>query len=171
MSKYTWVDRSIAAGCLAFMAILFISAYWDPSIRWLHFFQAWLYVAVIILTYRRSRWGYFLGIATAAFWNYSVLFVNNFFHAGREQLGILLATGTLPRPDLIIAVPAVLAHFLVIGCCVWGYARVKERRWTDFGRFTASTAVSLGYFALDMFIFQPRYLAIFTRLFSPNLSL
>ena len=171
MQKYAWLDRTIAAGCLVFIGILFFSAYWDPSISWLHFFQAWLYVAVILLTYQRNRWGYFLGIVTAGFWNYGVLFVNNFFHAGREQLQILLATGTLPRPDLIISVPAVLAHFVVIGCCAWGYLRLNERSWTDLGRFAAATAISLGFFALDMFLFQPRYLTIFTRIFSPHLSL
>jgi hypothetical protein len=171
MQKYTWLDRAIAVCCLVFIGILFVSAYWDPSIRWLHFFQAWLYVAVIVLTYRQSRWGYFLGIVTAGFWNYGVLFVNNFFQAGRQQFEILLTTGTLPRPDLIISVPAVLAHFVMIGCCVWGYMRLPSRDWKDLPRFACSIVISLGFFALDMAIFQPRYLGIFARMFSPHLNL
>ncbi|MGE5624158.1 MAG: hypothetical protein ACM3ZT_01265 [Bacillota bacterium] len=78
------LDIAIAACCGVFIAILAVSAWWDPGIRWLHTFQALLYVATAMLALRRNRWGYFLGIATAGFWNYSVLFLNNFFHAGRE---------------------------------------------------------------------------------------
>jgi len=170
MLKFTKLGLTITAGCLVFIGILFISAYWDPSIRWLHFFQAWLYIAVVYLAFRQNRWGYFLGIVTAAFWDYTVLFVNNFFHSGRVQLDILLTTGTLPRPDLLIAVPAVLANLLVIVGCVWGYLRLTKHDWKDVGRLLVSGSVSIGYFACIMALFQPRYLALFGRLLSPHLN-
>ena len=165
------LDIVTAACCGIFIAILGLAAWWDPSIRWLHAFQALLYVVIATLALQRNRWGYFLGIATAGFWNYATLFLNNFFHAGREQLTILLSTGDLPRPDLLISVPAVSAHFVMIGCCLWGYLRLLDKRWPDAGRAMASAAISVGYFALIMALFQPRYLVLFTRLLHPHLSL
>jgi hypothetical protein len=167
----TTLDIVTAACCGVFIAILALAAWWDPSIRWLHAFQALLYVAIAALALHRNRWGYFLGVATAGFWNYATLFLNNFFHAGREQLSILLSTGELPRPDLLISVPAVAAHFVMIGCCLWGYLRLSDKRWLDAGRATASATLSVGYFALIMAMFQPRYLVLFTRLLHPHLSL
>ncbi|MGE5624159.1 MAG: hypothetical protein ACM3ZT_01270 [Bacillota bacterium] len=71
----------------------------------------------------------------------------------------------------MISVPAVPAQFVMTGCCLWGYVRLPDKGWPDAGRAVASTALSLGYFALIMALFQPRYLVIFTRLFSPHLSL
>jgi len=167
----TALDIVTAACCGIFIGILALAAWWDPSIRWLHAFQALLYVAIAVLALQRNRWGYLLGIATAGFWNYTTLFLNNFFHAGREQLSILLSTGQLPRPDLLIAVPAVAAHFVMIGCCLWGYVRLPEKDWRDVGRAAACTALSVGYFALIMALFQPRYLGLFTRVLHPHLSL
>jgi hypothetical protein len=44
MSRWT-----VAIGAAVFIGVLFISAYWEADIRWLHFFQAWMYLATIIL--------------------------------------------------------------------------------------------------------------------------
>lgn len=59
----------ILIGAVAFILVLAISAYWEPDIRLLHFFQAWIYVATIALSFWRNRWGHFVGISTAGFWN------------------------------------------------------------------------------------------------------
>lgn len=163
-------DWTIVACCGVFILVLGLAAWWDPSIRWLHFFQAWLYLATPLLVLRQDRWGYFLGAVTAAFWNYATLFLNNFFHAGREQLTLLLGTGHAPRPDLLIAVPAVAAHFVIMGCCLWGYARLPRHEVADVGRLAVSAVLSVGYFAAIMALFQPRYLVLFTRLLHPHLS-
>ena len=164
-------DWIIVVCCGVFILILALAAWWDQSIRWLHFFQAWLYVATALLVLQRERWGYFLGAVTAAFWNYVTLFLNNFFHAGLEQLELLLSTGQMPRADLIISVPAVAAHFVMIGCCLWGYARLPKHPASDAGRLAVSAVISIGYFAGIMALFQPRYLVMFTRLLHPHLSL
>jgi hypothetical protein len=51
MSRWT-----VAIGAAVFIGVLFISAYWEADIRWLHFFQAWMYLATIILAWKGSRW-------------------------------------------------------------------------------------------------------------------
>jgi len=68
----------IVGGCV-FISMLGLSAYWEPDIRWLHFFQAWMYVATIVLAHRRNRWGYFIGFSAAGLWIYANLFATTFF--------------------------------------------------------------------------------------------
>src|SRR5438132_3390151 len=65
-------------GCL-FIFVLWLSAYFEPDIRWLHFFQSWMYLAAIWLSVRRSRWGYFIGVSAAGLWDYVNIFVTTFF--------------------------------------------------------------------------------------------
>ncbi|MGH8362917.1 MAG: hypothetical protein ACRESQ_06160 [Gammaproteobacteria bacterium] len=173
MQKVDGLDWVIVVAAGIFIGILFISAWWDPTIRWLHFFQAWLYIATIILVLRKNPWGYLFGAATAAFWVYVNLFITNFFRAGREQLEILLSQGTLPRPDLSIAVPAVAANLAIVVGGLWAYGRVRIHQpvWQDVGTFVICTGISAGYFAADIAIFQPRYLPLFGRLLAPHLHI
>jgi uncharacterized protein YdaU (DUF1376 family) len=79
----------ILTGAVCFIFVLALSAYWEADIRWLHFFQAWMYVAAALLSLGRRR---------------SVSFI-----------------------------------------------------------------LTTGFFAADMDVFQPRYLAIFGRLLRPHL--
>ena len=79
MTKVVRVGNWIATvGALIFVLMLFVSAYAEPDIRWLHFFQSWMYFATIILIWRKNKWGYFVGIGAAAFWDYVNVFVNTF---------------------------------------------------------------------------------------------
>ena len=55
----------IFVGCCVFILMLALSAYWEPGIRWLHFFQAWMYIATIVLGSRKRLWGYFIGFSAA----------------------------------------------------------------------------------------------------------
>lgn len=106
-----WV---ILVGALGFMLMLAISASLDAQIRWLHFFQSWMYVATIALSCRQSRWGYFLGVSVAGFWDYMNVFASSFFWNGLQQLYGWTASGHLSRPDLLIAVPAWFSNLLVV---------------------------------------------------------
>jgi len=144
--------------------MLFMSAIWDPSIRWLHFFQAWMYLATIGLSIRRNLWGYLIGLSAAGLWAYSNLFVTTFFVNGLQQLALWIQTAHLARPDLLIAVPAWLANLLVVIGCVWGCLQLRRTRITDLGRFVIAFAITTGFFALDMYLFQPRYLGMFPHL-------
>ena len=156
-------------GSSVFICMLIVSAIWDPSIRWLHFFQAWMYLAAVWLSFRRSLWGYFIGLSAAGLWAYSNLFVTTFFVNGLQQLTLWLQSGHSGRPDLLIAVPAWLANLLVVIGCVWGYLQLRRKDVTDLARFAIAFVLTTGFFALDMALFQPRYLNLFRHLLHPRL--
>lgn len=159
----------ILIGGSFFILVLAVSAFWDADIRWLHFFQAWMYLATIVLSLRGSRWGHFIGISAAGFWDYTNLFVTTFLAAGLQQLSLWIHTGHLPRPDLLIAVPAWLSNFLVVIGCLWAYSRRPSKSIRDVQGFLLAFVLSTAFFAAAMALFQPRYLALFSRLFHPHL--
>jgi hypothetical protein len=157
----------LVGGC-AFIVVLAVSAVWEADIRWLHFFQAWMYVAAIGLSLRGSRWGYFIGLAAAGLWDYANIFATTFLANGLQQLVRWIQTGNLARPDLLIAVPAWFSNLLVVAGCVWAYAREPEKRLADVAGFLVTFALTTGFFAAAMALFQPRYLGIFARLLHPH---
>jgi hypothetical protein len=159
----------ILAGSIVFILMLILSAIWEAEIRWLHFFQAWLYIAAIALGVRRNRWGYFIGISAAGFWDYTNIFATTFFYNGLQQLANWIHTAHLERPDLIIAVPAWLSNFAVVVGCIWGYCRLPEKSWADAMKLVLMFVLTTSFFALDMWVFQPRYLGLFPRLLHPHL--
>lgn len=158
----------LIGGCI-FVVVLAVSAYFEADIRWLHFFQAWMYVAAMALGLRRNRWGYFIGISAAGLWDYANIVATSFFFNGMQELSHWIHTGQLARPDQLIAVPAWFSNLLLIIGCVWAYSRLKEKHAGDVVRFIICFAVTTGFFAADMAIFQPRYLAIFSGLLHPHL--
>ena len=159
----------ILIGAGTFIFVLALSAVWEADIRWLHFFQAWIYIATIALSLRANRWGYFIGISAAGLWDYANVVATTFFFNGIQQLSQWVHTGTLAHPDLLIAVPAWFSNFLVVAGCLWGYFRLPTRTSSDLARFVLSFALTTGFFAADMALFQPRYLALFPRLLHPRL--
>jgi len=159
----------ILIGGMFFILALAVSAIWEADIRWLHFFQAWMYLATIALSWRRSRWGYFVGFSAAGLWDYTNIFATTFFWNGLQQVSRWIHTGQMHRPDLMIAVPAWLSNLLVVIGCVWGYYRLPRKSWEDAGKLLLTFALTTGFFALDMYLFQPRYLGIFPRLLHPHL--
>ncbi len=156
-------------GGSCFVLALGVSAFWEADIRWLHFFQAWMYIAALALSLRGSRWGYFIGVSAAGLWDYANIFATTFFFNGLEQLMQWFHSGHLARPDLLIAVPAWLSNFLVIVGCGWSYSRLTTKPLSDTYRFLACFTLTTGFFAADMALFQPRYLGIFIRLLHPHL--
>jgi|SRR5215475_3227075 len=157
----------LVAGCI-FIFILALSAFFEPDIRWLHFFQAWMYTATIVLSFRRNRWGYFIGIAAAGLWDYANIFATTFFFNGMHELSQWIRTGHLARPDQLIAVPAWFSNLFVVVGCVWAYSRLPEKKLSDASRFIVAFILTTGFFALDMALFQPRYLSLFGRLLHPH---
>lgn len=161
-------ESLILAGSVVFVFILWLSAYFQADIRWLHFFQAWMYVATVWLALRQNRWGYFIGIAAAGLWNYVNLFVNTFLRSGLESLVNWVKTGHAAHVDQIVAVPAWGGNALVIAGCLWGYSRLHDRSAADWLRFVVAFVLTTGYFLMDVALFQPRYLALFRDLLRPH---
>lgn len=158
----------LIGGCL-FILVLAISAFWEADIRWLHFFQAWMYIATIALGLRGSRWGYFIGMSAAGLWDYANIFATTFFLNGLQQVRQWAHTGHLQRPDFVIAVPAWFSNLAVVIGCAWAYSRLTTKSLGDAGKFVVTFALTTGFFALDMALFQPRYLGLFPRMLQPHL--
>jgi hypothetical protein len=127
-----------------------------------------MYLAAMWWSIRRSLWGYFIGLSAAGLWVYSNLFVSTFFVNGLQQLALWVRSGHLARPDLLIAVPAWSANVLVVIGCVWGYLQLRHKNITDLARFGIGFALTTAFFALDMYLFQPRYLGLFPHLLHPH---
>lgn len=159
----------IVIGSVIFIIVLAVSAVFEADIRWLHFFQAWMYVATIVLSLRHNRWGHFIGISAAGLWAYTNVFVTTFFANGIRELSHWAMTGHVGRPDQLIAVPAWLSNAVVVAGCSWAYARLDKTS-GDLGRFVLAFILTTGFFAADMALFQPRYLALFPRMLHPRLS-
>ena len=157
----------ISGGCL-FIFVLGLSAYFEPDIRWLHFFQAWMYVATIALAFRRNRWGYFIGISASGFWDYVNLFVTTFFPNGLHWLAASLVTGQVQHVDQIVAVPAWIGNLLVFVGCIWAFGRLPDKSPRDLARFLLVFILTTAFFAADVAIFQPRYLPLFRRSLRPH---
>jgi len=162
-------EAVILFGASIFILVLGVSAFWEADIRWLHFFQAWMYLATIVLSLRGNRWGYFIGISAGGFWDYINIFATTFFYNGLQQLAQWFHTGHLARPDLLISVPAWFSNLLVIIGCLWAYARCSTKKPKDAAQLVLSFALTTGFFALAMALFQPRYLGVFPRLLHPHL--
>jgi hypothetical protein len=158
----------ILIGSCLFIFVLWLSAYFEPDIRWLHFFQAWMYLAAIWLSVRRSRWGYFIGVSVAGLWDYINIFVTTFFRSGLHWLFAWIGTGQLKHIDQIIAVPAWIANFLVVAGSVWAYTRLPEKRRGDLGRLAVAFVLTTGFFAASIAICQPRYLPLFRGIIHPH---
>ncbi len=159
-----WINASILAGAGFFIFALFLSAVFDPAIRVLHTLQAFIYVAVIVLTRKNIAWGFGAGCVIGAFWNYVNLFVTTFVKAGLEQTSILLQTGKMPRPDLLIAVVAAGGHFVLIIACLAGFLRTrpKARQWVEFW---AGGTLAVGYFVGIVITTGPQYIGLLRRVF------
>lgn len=162
-AQRTGLDWTIVASCLAFIFVLAESAYFEPPIRTLHFFQALIYVAVIVLALRHSKWGYGAGIAIAAFWNGINIFVTTFIRNGFAEWGRFLSTGHIRNPVVFVAAPAGIAHAVLIVSCLFAYARLRDKRWSDLAVLLISGILAIGYFVAIIVVFGPQFLPLLRR--------
>ena len=159
-----WIDACIAFGAGFFILALFLSAVFDPTIRVLHFLQALIYAAILIATRQRRAWGFGVGVFIATFWNYTNLFVTTFVANGWQQLLVLVHTGTLPRPDLLVALIAAGGHFLIIFACAVGFYRLHPRA-REWVQFVAGGILSVLYFIAIIFTTGRQYIPLIRRVF------
>lgn len=158
-------------GGLTFIAVLYFSAYWEPSIRWLHFLQSLMYIVSLVLLWRGSNWGCFIGAAAALFWDYANVFVNTFFRNGLDQVHVFIQTGHVTRPDQLISVPAWFGNLALILGALLVYIAAPCKKWSDVGRLLLALAGTMAFFAGAMVLVQPRYLPVFKGALHPHWQL
>ena len=158
----------IITGSCMFIFVLWLSAYLEPDIRWLHFFQAWMYVITILLVLRGNRWGYFIGFSAAVFWDYINVFVTNFFASGLRWVGAWITTGNFQRLDQMVSVPGWIGNLLIVVGCIWGYTRLADKRVRDIGAAATGFVMTTAFFAVAIAICQPRYLPLFRAALHPH---
>jgi hypothetical protein len=156
------INLAIYLGAGLFIAALWISAIFDPTIRLLHVLQSFIYIAVIIFARRQNAWAFGAGFAKAAFWNYINLFVTTFIYAGWLQLIGLMQTGQLRRPDLFIALIAAGGNFILLAACGIGFLRTRPaaRQWAQFA---AGGALAIAYFVLIIVTTGKQYTPLLRR--------
>jgi hypothetical protein len=154
-------DLAAAACAALFIAILAISAYWDPTIRTLHVFESLLYLAAGLLCLRRRKFGYALGVAGGAFFLWTAGLLTTFIRNGFGRLDMLVRTGSVDRMDVLIAVPAALATAGLVVCSVASYGRLPNKSWRDVGVLAAAFIVVPAFFLAIFRAFAPRYLGMF----------
>jgi hypothetical protein len=91
-------------------------------------------------------------------------------HRGSGDFGLFrsASAGHQVRPDLLLAIPAWLSNLTLIVGCVWAYARMRTKEPFDIIRLLLAFALTTGFFAGAMELFQPRYLAMFPELLHPR---
>lgn len=145
----------VPAGAALFLLALTVSAWVVPQIRFLHFRQALIYVAIVFLVRRDNAWGMGAGVAVAVVWNSLNLFVTHLIQAGAVEFWTFLHTGQVRRPDTMMVPLGGIGHFiLIIGCmaAVLQQPRKKEKWW----QFAAGGVVALAYLFLIVAIARPR---------------
>ena len=147
-----------------FIAVLGIAAYWDPSIRVLHAFEAMPYGLAAVLCLRQRKIGYMLGAASGAFWLWMAGTLTSFVRNGFERLEMLLTTGHVDRWDQLIAAPAALATAGLVAFSSWGYFRLRAKSPVDLAVFVIVLAVVAVFFVMLFWLFAPQYLRLFDRL-------
>jgi len=150
-------EWAILGLCLVFSLISAGAAYLEPDIRVLHFLGWLIYLAVIVLALRHSKWGYGIGIAAAAFWVGLSLFGTTFVRDGLENWAGFLRTGRITSAMALLAVPAAISQLLLIVCSIWAYWRIKNKRWSDLAILMGSAVISIGYLAGVVALFWPRF--------------
>ncbi len=153
-------DAAIALCAAGFVVVLAIAAYWDPSIRVLHFFEAFPYLLAAMLCLRHARSGYAFGLVGGGFWLWTAGFRTTFIRNGFEQLAALVRTGAIDRPDIVIAVPAALSTAGLVIFSTIGYAYSPNKSRSDVGQFLIAVVTVPLFFILIFAVFAPHYLAM-----------
>jgi hypothetical protein len=164
-SNAKWINACILIGSGIFVFGLVVSAVFAPEWRVLHALQALIYVAVVMLTRRKSAYGFGAGVSVAVFWNSIGIFYSTLFLDGVEDLWATIRTGSAPRPDLLLQLLAFGGHILIIVACLVGFFRTRpgKRQW---GQFVAGGSLVIGYLVVIVFSAgPPSAVALFRRVF------
>jgi hypothetical protein len=162
MSKSArWLLFCIYLSTALFVFILFVSAWADKSIRVLHVFEAIPYIAAPLLCEKRPKVGYSLAFASGTFWILIAGFFTTFIRNGFERAIMLIETGTVDRPDILLSVPAFFGTLGISLFSTLGYLQLNNKSWKDFFLLLVMIIAILLFFILIFAAFAPQYLGIF----------
>jgi len=154
-------DWLAAGSSVLFVAVLAIAAYWDPSIRVLHLFEAIPYLAAATLILGRHKAGYVLGATFGAFWLWMAGFLTTFIANGFQRFVALLRTGSVDRWDLFLAVPAAIGAGGLLVFSIASYARSYNKSAHDLFALAGASAGTAVFFIGIFYLFAPQYLGMF----------
>jgi len=152
---------AVAVCAVFFVAILAIAAYFDPSIRVLHVFEALPFLLAAALCLGRKKFGYALAAVSGAFWLWTAGCLTSFVRNGFERVVMLARTGAVDRVDILIAAPAALAAGGLVVFSLFGYLRLPGKSWRDFPLLLAAFILVPVFFIAIFYAFAPQYLGMF----------
>ena len=150
-STRVWIP--IGAGL--FLVALAVSAAVVPELRLLHFLQALIYVAVVILARRSNVFALGAGFTIAVAWNCLEFFGPHLIQAGAVLLWSFLHTGQVRHLETMMVPLGGIGHLILIFACLealFNQTTATKKWW----KFLAGGALVLGYFALLIAIARPR---------------
>ena len=141
-------------GAAIFLVALVVSAILVPELRLLHFFQALIYVAVIVLARRNSAWGFGAGFTIAIVWNGFGFFVTHLIQAGAVAFWLLLRTGRVGQFVPMMVTLGAVGYFILIVASGWAVLsqKTENRKWW---KFVGGGAIAVAYFALIVSFARP----------------
>lgn len=159
------INQLIGLSVALFVLVLIISAWFDASIRVLHVFEALPYCAVPWLCRRKPKAGYSLGFASGAFWLWTAGFLTTFIRNGFERIVMLAESGSVDRPDILLAVPGFMGTLGLVVFSLIGYFQLQNKKWNDILLFLAMLVLVFLFFILIFALFTPHYLQMFGKIF------
>ena len=152
---FTSPNLWITMGTILFVIALTVSAVVVPQLRPLHFLQALIYVAIVILARRNSVWAFGAGVTISLAWNCLNLFVTHLMQAGAIAFWSFLQTGQARRVDTMMVTLGGIGHFILIGGCLAAFLQrsTDHQKW---GKFIGGGVASLVYLALIVAIARPQ---------------
>lgn len=149
-STRLWID----IGATLFLVALTVSAVIVPELRLLHFFQALIYIAVVILARRNSPWGFGAGFAIGMVWNALNLFVTHLMLTGAVAFWSLLRHGHTEQLVPIMVTLGGIGHFILIVSSLVAVIR-RDSEPNKWWKFVGGGATAVAYFALLISFSQP----------------
>lgn len=145
----------IPLGCALFLVALIVSASVMPQLRLLHLLQALLYVAIVVLAYRNSAWGFGAGATMAVAWNSLNLFVTHLMEVGALSFWHLVRTGRVEGLVPMMVALGGIAHFILLAACLAAVfqQRSEPHKWW---KFMGGGLISIAYLVLIVLIANPR---------------
>jgi hypothetical protein len=152
-SSATRVWIPIGAGL--FLVALAVSAVAVPELRPLHFLQALIYVAVVILARRNNAFALGAGFTIAVAWNCLEFFGPHLIQTGAVMFWSFLHTGQVQHLETMMVPIGGIGHFILIIACLTAlfHQTTDTKKWW---KFIAGGVLVLGYFALIVAIARPR---------------